>query len=102
LSTPRWLLAGLLLAIAMNVAGAQPAQAEPLTPLTPAQLQYLQQVRAVLSVSHNDADFRSDGELLDDGQFACEMRANKGFVGQEVTLVPSAVTQLAFIYLCPN
>jgi hypothetical protein len=101
LSIPRWPLAGLVLAIAMNVAGAQPAQADPLTPLTPAELQYLQQVRTVLTASHNDAAFRSDGELMVDGRYACQQRA-RGFVGQEATLVPSAVTQLAFIYLCPN
>lgn len=101
LSIPRWPLAGLVLAIAINVAGAQPAQADPLTPLTPAELQYLQQVRTVLTASHNDTAMRSDGELMVDGQYACQQRA-RGFVGQEATLVPSAVTQLAFIYLCPN
>jgi hypothetical protein len=101
LSTPRWPLAGLVLAIAMNVAGAQAAQADPLTPLTPAEVQYLQQVRTVLTASHNDTAFRSDGELMVDGRHACQQRA-RGFVGQEATLVPSAVTQLAFIYLCPN
>jgi hypothetical protein len=101
LSTLRWPLAGLLLAIATNVAGAQPAQADPLIPLTPTELQYLQQVRTVLTASHNDTAFRSDGELLVDGRYACQQRAS-GFVGQEATLLPSAVTQLAFIYLCPN
>lgn len=45
LSIPKWLLAGSLIAIAMNVAGAGGAQAEPLTPLTPVELQYLEQVR---------------------------------------------------------
>ncbi|MEZ0054093.1 hypothetical protein ABIA30_005133 [Mycobacterium sp. MAA66] len=101
LSAPRWPSAGLVLTIAMNVAWAQPAQADPLTPLTPAEIQYLQQVRAVLTISHNDTAFRSDGELMVDGRYACQQRA-RGFVGQEATLVPSAITQLAFIYLCPN
>jgi hypothetical protein len=102
LSTLRWLSAGLLLAIAMSVAGAQPAQAEPLTPLTPAELQYLEQVRTVLTVSHNNASFRSDGELLGAGRFACQQRATHGMVGQEASLVTPAITQLAFIYLCPS
>jgi hypothetical protein len=102
LSTLRWLLAGFTLAIAMSVIGARPAQAEPLTPLTPAELQYLEQVRTVLTVSHDNSSFRSDGELLADGRFACRQRATHGMVGQEASLVPSAITQLAFIYLCPN
>jgi hypothetical protein len=86
----------------MSVIGARPAQAEPLTPLTPAELQYLEQVRTVLGVSHDNSAFRSDGELLVDGRFACRQRATHGMVGQEASLVPSAITQLAFIYLCPN
>ncbi|MUL64539.1 hypothetical protein BOO86_08710 [Mycobacterium sp. CBMA 234] len=101
MSIPRWSLAGLALAIAVNVAGADPAQADPLTPLTPGEVEYLQQVRNVLTVSHNDAAFRSDGELMVEGRYACQQRA-RGFVGQQATLLPSAVTQLAFIYLCPN
>jgi hypothetical protein len=102
LSTLRWLSAGLLLAIAMIVAGAQPAQAEPLTPLTPAELQYLEKVRAVLTVSHNNADQRSDGELLVTGRDACTKRASHGMVGTEANLITPAITQLAFIYLCPS
>jgi hypothetical protein len=102
LSTLRRLSAGLLLAIAISVAGAQPAQAEPLTPLTPAELQYLEKVRAVLTASHNNAAQRSDGELLIDGRYACEKRTSHGMVGQEASLVTPAITQLAFIYLCPS
>jgi hypothetical protein len=102
LSKLTWPLAGLLLAIAMNPAGAHPAQADPLTPPTPAELQYLQQVRTVLTASHNDTAFRSDGELLVDGRYVCKQRATHNLVGQEATLVPSAITQLASIYLCPN
>lgn len=102
MSTLRWPLAGLTLAIAMSVIGARPAQAEPLTPLTPAELQYLERARAVLAVSHDNSSFRSDGELLVDGRFACRQRATHGMVGQEASLVPSAITQLAFIYLCPS
>lgn len=101
MKTPRWPLAGLVLTIAMNVTGAQLAQADPLNPLTPAEVQYLEQVRRVLTISHNDIAFRSDGELMVDGRYACQQR-HSGFVGQETTGVPSAVTQLAFIYLCPN
>jgi hypothetical protein len=101
LSTPKRLLAGSLLAIAMNVAGVQLAQAEPLTPLTPAELQYLQQLHSVFSVSRDNAAFRSDGELLDAGRYVCHQRTN-GLVGYEATLVSPVITQLAFIYLCPN
>ncbi|WP_284235541.1 hypothetical protein [Mycobacterium antarcticum] len=90
-----------LAALAVNVACAQSAQAEPLTPLTPAELQYLDQARRVLSVSHDPLAFRSDGELLVDGRFACDKRAT-GMVGYEATLVAPALTQLAFIYLCPQ
>ena len=102
LSTLRRLSAGLLLAIAMSLAGAQPAQAEPLTPLTPAELQYLEQVRKVLTVSHNNAAQRSDGELLVAGRYVCKNRISHGVVGTEATLVTPAITQLAFIYLCPS
>jgi hypothetical protein len=89
------------MALAVNVAGAQSAQAEPLTPLTPGELQYLDQARHVLSVSHDPAAFRSDGELLVNGHYACEKRAS-GFVGSVATFMSPALIQLAFIYLCPN
>jgi hypothetical protein len=102
LSTLRGLSGGVLLAIALSVAGAESAHAEPLTPLTPTELQYLEQVRTVLTVSHDTAAFRSDGELLVAGRFACRMGSAHGMVGQLSTLVTPAVTQLAFIYLCPN
>jgi len=102
LSTLRPLSAGLLLAIAINLPVAQRAQAEPLTPLTPAELQYLEQVRKVLTVGHDNAVQRSDGELLVAGRFVCEKRASHGAVGTEATLVTPAITQLAFIYLCPS
>jgi hypothetical protein len=101
LKTPKLLMAGSLLAIAINVAGAPPARAEPLTPLTPAELQYLDGVRRVLTVSHDNAAARSDGELLDGGRYACRER-ELGMVGQQATALSPAITQLAFIYLCPN
>lgn len=101
MSNSRWLWAGVSLAIAVSVTAAQPAQADPLTPLTPAEVQYLEQARAVLTMSHDNIAFRSDGELLEDGRYVCRQR-QIGLVGQEATLLPSAITQLAFIYLCPN
>lgn len=101
MSTARLLWAGLLAASAVNVIGVQPAQAEPLTPLSPGEVQYLDQLRRVLSVSHDPAGFRGDGELLDAGRFACNRRA-AGFVGSPVTYLSPAVVQLALIYLCPT
>jgi hypothetical protein len=56
----------------------------------------------VLTASHNNAAQRSDGELLIDGRYACEKRTSHGMVGQEASLVTPAITQLAFIYLCPS
>jgi hypothetical protein len=100
MSSRKCLLAASLLALAVEVAGAQSAHAEPLTPLTPSEIQYLDQARQVLTVSHDPAAFRSDGELLVDGRFACDKRSS-GQVGYGTFLTP-ALTQLAFIYLCPN
>jgi hypothetical protein len=90
-----------LLVVGASLAGAQQAQAEPLTPLSPAELQYLEQLHRVFSVSHDPIAFRSDGELLNRGRDACLQR-DRGFVGQASTLQSPAITQLAFIYLCPQ
>jgi hypothetical protein len=98
--TPKWLLTWLLV-VGASFAGVQPAQAEPLTPLSPAELQYLEQLRRVFSVSGDPIAFRSDGELLDRGRYVCSVR-DRGLVGQEATLQPPAITQLAFVYLCPS
>jgi hypothetical protein len=98
--TPKWLLASLL-AVGVSFAGAQPAQAEPLTPLNPAELQYLEQLHRVLPLSHDPIAFRSDGELLNRGRYVCRQR-DQGVVGQAATLESPAITQLAFIYLCPQ
>jgi hypothetical protein len=100
LSTPKWLWFAPLTALAINVVGALPAHAEPLTPLTPNQSQYLDQLHRVFAASHDPAAFRSDGELLTDGQFVCAKR-NVGQIGAEATFKSPAITQLAFIYLCP-
>lgn len=94
-------LAAWLLAVGVSLAGALPANAEPLTPLNPAELQYLEQLHRVFTVSHDPLGFRSDGELLDRGRYVCERRG-LGSVGQAATLEPPAITQLAFIYLCPK
>jgi hypothetical protein len=98
--TRRWLLAWLL-AVGVSFAGAQLAQAEPLTPLSPAEIQYLEQLHRVLPLSHDPIAFRSDGELLNRGRNVCGQR-DEGVVGQAATLEPPAITQLAFIYLCPQ
>lgn len=101
LGTRKWLWAGLSVALLMYAVGVQHAQAEPLTPLTPAENQYLEQIRRVFAASHDPVAFNSDGELLNDGRFACESRA-RGFVGQAATFLSPVVTQVAFVYLCPN
>jgi hypothetical protein len=98
--TPKWLLAWLL-AVSVSFADAQPAQAEPLTLLSPAELQYLEQLHRVLPLSHDPIAFRSDGELLNRGRSVCHQR-DEGLAGQTATLEPPAITQLAFIYLCPQ
>lgn len=95
-----WSWAALIAASAINVIAVQPAHADPLVPPTPAEIAYLNHAHQVFAVSHDPVAFRSDGELLDLGRFACDKRA-AGFVGTESTLVTPALTQLAFIYLCP-
>lgn len=80
--------------------GAQSAHAEPLTPLTPGENQYLDQLHRVFAAKHDPSAFRSDGELLVYGQFACAKR-NAGQVGEGATFQSPAITQLALIYLCP-
>jgi hypothetical protein len=97
---PKWLLASLL-AIGVSFAVAQPAQAEPLTPLSPAELQYLERLHRVLPLSHDPIAFRSDGDLLNRGRNVCRQR-DQGLVGHAATLESPAITQLAFIYLCPQ
>ncbi|MDF3339470.1 hypothetical protein P3H80_18680 [Mycolicibacterium septicum] len=92
--------AALIGAFAISVTAVQPARADPLIPPTPAEINYLEQARLVFAASHNPVSFRSDGQLLSDGWYACDKRA-AGFVGTEATLVTPALTQLAFIYLCP-
>lgn len=98
--TPKWFLAWSL-AVGVSFAGAPPAQAEPLTPLSPAELQYLEQLHRVLPLSHDPIAFRSDGELLNRGRYVCRQR-DQGVVGQAATLESPVITQLAFIYLCPQ
>lgn len=94
--------AALLLGVAtVGLAVCPPAQAEPLTPLAPNEIHYMEQLRRVFAVSRNPASFRSDGELLTLGQYACDER-RAGIVGSAVTYVDPVVTQLAFIYLCPQ
>lgn len=90
----------LIAALTINVIAAQTAHADPLTPPTPAEINYLNHARLVFAASHDPVAFRSDGELLSDGRYACDQRA-AGFVGTESTYVTPALTQLAFIYLCP-
>lgn len=94
------LLVGSMLAV-VAIAGAHPAQAEPLTPLTPAETQYLEQLHRVFAASPDPIAFRSDGELLERGRHVCSFR-DLGFAGQPATLQTPAINQLAFIYLCPQ
>lgn len=101
MSLLKWSCAGLFAVLAFNVVGAQRAQAEPLTPPTQAEVQYLEQIRRVLTVSHDPVAFRSDGELLALGRYVCGRAAN-GFVGELATLQSPIVTQLALIHLCPS
>ena len=101
MSVSRWLWPGLAMAIAVNVAAAQQAQAEPLIPPAPGETEFLEQVRRVFAAGHDPAAVNSDGEILQNGRFACERR-DRELVGQGITYVTPAVTQLAFIYLCPK
>jgi hypothetical protein len=78
------------------------AHADPLTPPTPAEVQYLQEARRILPGSGDPIAFNSDGELLDRGRFACYERDVVGLVGVNGTFISPIVTQLAFIYLCPQ
>lgn len=89
-----------LMAMVVSVAAGPVVHAEPLTPLTPGELQYLDQLHQVFEAQHDPSAFRSDGELLARGQFVCAKRRS-GQVGAEVTYQSPAITQLAFIYLCP-
>lgn len=101
MSSRKCFFAASLVVLAAEMASAASAHAEPLTPPTPGEMQYLDQARRVLTVSHDPEAFRSDGELLMGGRFACDKRA-AGQVGYGATFVPPALTQLAFIYLCPS
>jgi hypothetical protein len=98
---PKYLLMGPLVALVVSLTGAPSAPAEPLTPLSAAEVEYLAQLRHVFSQYRDPAEFRSDGELLDLGRFVCDQR-DHGLVGYGATLVTPAVTQVAFIYLCPT
>ncbi|MDQ2637864.1 MAG: hypothetical protein M3Y83_13400 [Actinomycetota bacterium] len=92
---------GSLLALVVSLTGAPSASAEPLAPLSPAEVEYLGQLRQVFSEYRDPAEFRSDGELLDLGRYVCHQR-DIGLVGSGATMVTPAITQLAFVYLCPN
>lgn len=95
------LAAALLVASAVELIGAQSAHADPLTPLTPNEIQYLEQARKVMATTHDPTAFLGDGRLLTDGRYACARRATD-VVGSSGTYVDPIVTQLAFIYLCPQ
>ncbi|CAJ1500473.1 hypothetical protein [[Mycobacterium] burgundiense] len=95
-------LAGVLLAAPMCLADLPVAQAEPLVPPNPAETAYLDHLRRVLPGTGDPLAFNNDGELLAKGRYVCYMREANDLVGYEATLVSAAVTQLAFIYLCPN
>jgi hypothetical protein len=94
------LTVGALVAVIVGLVSGPLVHAEPLTPLTPGELQYLDHLRQVFAVKHDPSAFRSDGELLTMGRFVCDKRAG-GHVGAANTFQTPAITQLAFIYLCP-
>lgn len=71
-------------------------------PPNPAETAYLDHLRRVLPGTGDPLAFNNDGELLAKGRYVCYMREANDLVGYEATLVSAAVTQLAFIYLCPN
>lgn len=96
----RRLAAKFSVALVASVIASPPAQAEPLTALSPGETQYLAQARQVFAASQSNTAFRSDGELLANGRYACDKRA-AGYVGVQATFVDPVLTQLAFIYLCP-
>jgi len=102
LTTLRKLAAGALLAGLGCLAGTSVAQADPLTPLTPGENQFLDQARRLFPGSGDPDAFKSDGQLLDQGRYACFRRDSSGLVGYEVTYVSPIITQLAFVYLCPK
>ena len=81
---------------------APAAQADPLIPPDNAEIQYLEQARRLLPIADDPVAFNSDGELLDSGRLACYRRDVTGQVGAQVTFVSPILTQLAFIYLCPQ
>lgn len=89
-----------LTALAVSVGASPLAYADPLTPLTPNEVEYLSQARQVFAVTQNEMEFRSDGELLVLGRYACDKRA-QGFIGVNATTVDPVLNQLAFIHLCP-
>lgn len=101
--TLKRLMAGVLLAGSGGcLVGVPLAQADPLTPLTPAENAFLDHARRVLPGSGDPVAFNSDGELLDQGRYVCMKRDTVGQVGYEATFVSPIITQLAFIYLCPQ
>ncbi|OBJ42496.1 hypothetical protein A5630_20885 [Mycolicibacterium mucogenicum] len=98
--THRTSWSALLVAVAVVIEGVPMACAEPLSPPTTSEEQYLVHLHQVLSQVHNPVAFRSDGELLSQGRFACQRRS-LGLIGTQASMLTPAVTQLAFIYLCP-
>ena len=97
----RVLAAALLGTMALELAGAQSVHADPLTPLTPNEIQYLEQARKVMTATRDPMAFHGDGRLLVDGRYACARRPTD-MVGNSGTFVDPILTQLAFIYLCPE
>lgn len=95
------LTAALLVTSTVGMIGARSAHADPLTPLTPNEITYLEQARKVLVATKDPMSFRGDGRLLTDGRYACARRPTD-MVGESGTFVNPVLTQLAFIYLCPQ
>lgn len=95
-------LSAVWLAGPVCLAGPPVALSEPLAPPGPTETEYLDQLRKILPGTGDPVAFNNDAELLAKGRYVCYMRDVNELVGYEATLVSATVTQLAFIYLCPN
>ncbi len=100
--TLKTFMAGVLLAASGCLVVVPVAHSDPLIPPSPGELQYLDQARRLLPGSGDPVAVNSDGELLDLGRYSCFRRDSTGLIGYEATYVSPILTQLAFIYLCPQ
>jgi hypothetical protein len=95
-------MTALLMAGAGCLIGPPVALADPLIPPTPGEIQFVEQARRILPGTGDPIAFNSNGELLGRGRQACLKRDSYNAIGQDVTYVSPIITQLAFVYLCPQ